>query len=171
MIKNLIIPAVCVFCSAAYAENVYIGIEYSDTEFTFGGSSWAPKTIIANAGFMVNDWLSLEGRIGTSIDEEDETDDSTGLELSQLLGVYTKFSGRNNISNISPYVVAGYTDFEIEETSTGDTFKTNFSDFSIGAGMDFRIKENYIFNIEYIQYYDKGEANLSALSAELSYLF
>ena len=88
------------------------------------------------------------------------------LVQSRLLGVYEQFNARNNISNISPFLIVGYTDIELEAESA----KASDSSFSYGVGFEYQISELFYLDFEYITYYDEGATNFNGVSLGLNIL-
>ena len=69
-----------------------------------------------------------------------------------------------------PYAVLGYTRGELEASVMGFTVSESESDTSFGLGADFNF-EGFTLNVEYLNYLDKDEAEISGVSIGFSKSF
>ena len=153
------------FSLSVHAQGFYLGAEYS----RLGVGSLDFDAVFLSGGVGLNDWLSLEGRVGKSKKKEEDNEE---VEIESILGAYVKLSARNKKSFISPYVLLGYarTDVDLIDED-GDDLGGSTSDFSYGLGMDFDVSERFYIDVDYINYLDKNGFDITAYSLGLNYQF
>lgn len=159
----------CVASTAAMSGNpgqTYIGAQYgliSEDEPGFETSN--PTAIIGRFGNFINRDISVEGRIGVGV--QDDTTHDFGidftLDIDSILGVYAV--GHLNLEGPSSlYGLIGFT--RVEATASAPGFGSDTSSengLSFGVGADIGVGNNAAINIEYIQYLNKSDVDLTAL--------
>lgn len=120
------------------------------------GSSRESVGLRVNGGMQFNDYVALEGQLGTG--------GSDGYaELDYLAGIYAK-----GLLPITPqarlYGLAGASQVEFKHGS-------DESDFSYGAGAEYDLAPNLALNADYMRYLDESAYNFDAASVGLNYRF
>lgn len=120
------------------------------------GSSRDSVGLRVNGGMQFNDYVALEGQLGTG--------GSDGYaELDYLAGIYAK--GILPITQQARlYGLAGGTKVKAEHVSSE-------SDFSYGAGAEFDIAPQLALSADYMRYLDTSDYNFDAASVGLNYRF
>jgi len=133
----------------------------------------------ANLIFMDADWgfadasfSAISGRLGTSINEnfsgevrvalglDDDKIGGVNVGLDSMIGGYLR-AGIPVANNLFPYAVIGFTRTELDVdpgSSDSDT------DLSYGIGVDLALDRNISLNIEYMEYYDDSDVDISGIS-------
>ncbi len=168
---------------AGLTPGAYAGIQYAITDFSFEGVSedFSPTGIIGRAGSNLNQYFSIEGRLGLGLSDDTvtvtdaTTNASVSIELDTLIGLYGV--GRVPLGKSSSiYAVIGVT--QIDATASASltgigsaSLSEDESDFSYGIGADIGILYNLWVNVEYVQYIDKTDIDVSAIALGLKFGF
>ena len=72
-----------------------------------------------------------------------------------------KFSGRNEMSPVSHYIVLRYTRVKFELINEGDDSGTHVFDVFFGLSIDLKANDRLFIGVEGIQYVDKNDDKLS----------
>lgn len=120
------------------------------------GSSRDSVGLRVNGGMQFNDYVALEGQLGTG--------GSDGYaELDYLAGIYAK--GILPITQQARlYGLAGATKVDLDHAGSE-------SDFSYGAGAEFDIAPQLALSADYMRYLDTSDYNFDAASVGLNYRF
>ena len=179
MRKTIMALAVAaVTTSMAYGETAatepgwYVGGSYSTLE-TDIVVEFDLAALVFNGGYQFNDYVAVEVRAGTGITDDDFTGigGSVDLELDYLYGVYTKI-GVPTGTNVYPYVVLGYTKAELEVSSSiGLSASDSDSDTSYGIGARFQVNDNVGVVVEYMNWYDDDDVEITGFNIGASYKF
>ena len=121
-------------------------------------------------------WFGYEGRLGLGISEgKDNIDSSPGsgeivVDVHTIAGLY--LNAHSSISDVFlVYGVAGVTwvryDLEFDGTRLLDA--EDESGFAYGFGVDIGKHNGMRFNLEFMQYLDKSDFDLSAVSVGVSF--
>jgi hypothetical protein len=78
------------------------------------------------------------------------------------VNVDARFSGRNEMSPVSPYLVLRYTLAKFELINEGDDSGTHVFDVFFALGIDFKANDRLFIGVEGIQYFDKMMMNYRA---------
>jgi outer membrane protein with beta-barrel domain len=156
--------------SWAMADDGFIGLSYvqleQDRDRFFGGDDFETGEVFARLGAHINEYLSAEMRLGTTM--VDESQDNLDYRFNYHVGAYLGLGYR--IGAFRPYLLAGFTAGE-EEVKRGGVFKNTIEDVSYGIGADVMLGEQLGVNVEYTQYYDFGRVNYKGPSLGLMYQF
>jgi hypothetical protein len=154
-------------CSTVQSENYYAA---SVTKFDAdaGGTSIDLTGITGTYGTDLSDSMSGELRFGFGVDDDsfiDDYGDYIESELDHYFGGYLKFSSTSG--QIRPYATLGLTKIKVSvyDSYYGYSESASEDDFSYGLGVDFANG----FNIEYMQYLDKGGLELNGLSLGMKF--
>lgn len=159
--------------SAALANDMYFGGGFAATKYTETGidEDASLNVLLGKFGTKFNDNFAAEARIGFGLG--DDTIDVFGydatVKLKNFYGVYLK-AGIPVSDTFYPYAVLGYTRGEIEASVMGFTVSESESDTSFGLGADFNF-DSFTLNVEYLNYLDKDEAEISGISIGFSKSF
>ena len=113
------------------------------------------------AGYNFNENFAIEGRALIGIG-----DDSFGgidFELDSLFGGYLR-AGVPVSEGFYPYAVAGYARTDVSGSAGGASASADDSDFSYGVGVNVDITETLDLNLEYMNYYDDDDSDITAFS-------
>lgn len=160
------------------SENGYVGVNYVFATYEEDGFAEDIDlgALVGKVGAKINPYLSGELRVGFGVaDESASINGVTGeIEIDYIVGGYMLF-GLPNETPIYPYVVLGYTKGELTASVSGPgvsaSASASESDVSYGAGANFALSDKIQMNAEYMQYIDKGGAEISGFSVGASYLF
>ena len=167
-------------CSAVQSENYYSA---SVTKFDTNDGDLELHAITVTYGTVLSESVSGELRFGLGVDDQTYNEytgydyyDVGVVEIDYSLGAYLKFSPASG--EIIPYAIFGLT--KLKANSEGYTYRDGYygvsdinyysssvseDDISLGLGIDFANG----FNIEYMQYIDKGGLELNGLSLGMKF--
>lgn len=176
------VPALLPITAAA---QTYAGINYTqikqDSRFVDNDASIKTGQLSLRYGGVVNDYVSMEMRAGTTVNDESgsavfggKTYDQS-YKINYQAGLYAKIG--LPVSIFRPYVLLGYTYGEEQLKSysgnCGCLQKTTgkLHDFSYGAGVDIYLGDHFGVNAEYTRYFDVSGTSLQGPSAGVFYRF
>lgn len=168
---------------AGLTPGAYAGIQYAIADFSFEGVSqeFSPTALVGRVGSNLNQYVSIEGRLGIGLSEDKVTvtdvvnTASVSIEIDTLIGLYGV--GRLPLGKSSSiYALAGFTQVDVTAsasvTGTGSaSFSDDESDLSYGVGADIGIGYNLWVNVEYVQYLDKSDVEASAIAVGVRFGF
>lgn len=160
-------------CEAMAAQpipGIYIGVGLLDANVEFDGTSSdaEPTALFARGGYQFNDYLAAEARLGTGIDEDEIR--GVEIDIDNFLGIYAKV-GMPTTVGFYPYVIAGFTSTEVEASYRGSSETEDETDVSLGLGVEYQFDRNFSLGLEYMQYVDGDDYELSGLSIGGNYKF
>ena len=161
----------------------YAGIQFASTDFSFEGvpQEFSPTALIGRAGSNLNQYVSIEGRLGIGLSDDTVTATdgvntaSVSIDIDTLIGLYGV--GRLPLGKTSSlYALVGFTqvDATASASATGlgsASFSDDESDLSYGVGADIGIRYNLWVNVEYVQYLDKSDIEVSAIAVGMRFGF
>jgi len=164
---------------AGQAGSMYGGIQYAIATYSEDGMSEEiePTALVGRLGKNINDNFSIEGRLGIGL--QDDTVNIGGiadvkLEIDSVIGVYGV--GHVNLNESSSiYGLLGLS--RVEGTISLPDFPSAGSEsddetgLSFGVGADIGIGNNVALNIEYVQYLNKSDFDVSALAFGVKFGF
>lgn len=178
--RLVILLSIGAFVSPLYAEHkkeadFYLLYGVGDYEDDLA-SGLDPTGIAIRFVPATDNWFGYEGRLGFGISEgKDNIESLTGdgkveVDVNSIVGLY--LNAHSNISNtFLVYAVAGITwiryDLEFEDRLLLDA--EDESGFTYGFGIDIGKADSLKFNLEFMQYLDKSEFDLSAISIGISF--
>jgi outer membrane immunogenic protein len=170
LIKTSLLIASMGISSVSLANEMYFGGSFAATEYSATGLyEDASLTVFSGKmGTKFDDNFAAEARVGFGIDDG-TVDVGINVKLKSFYGVYLK-AGFPVSDTFYPYAVLGYTRSEIELSDKRFAFSTSESDSSFGLGADFNF-ESLTLNVEYLNYLDKGGAEVSGISIGFSKSF
>ena len=167
---------------AGLTPGAYAGIQYASTDFSFDGVSeeFSPTALIGRAGSNFNQYASIEGRLGIGLSDDTVTATdgvttaSVSIEIDTLIGVYGV--GRLPLGKSSSlYALVGVTQVDATTSTSvsgvGSSLSDDESDVSYGVGADIGIRYNLWVNVEYVQYLDKSDIEVSAIAVGMRFGF
>lgn len=187
--KNITIGAVVsvvLMSSNVFADlagGVYGGIQYASFDFSADDISedFSPTGLIGRVGNKINENFAIEGRLGLGLSDDTITATdgidtaSLSIELDTLIGVYG--IGHVMLSESSSiYALIGFTQIDATAsasvTNVGSASASDDeSDLSYGIGADIGISNNIALNVEYVQYLDKSDFDVSAIAFGVKFGF
>jgi outer membrane immunogenic protein len=157
-----------------YKSKPYAGGNISDLTLSVTG---APDDLsllsgYARFGAQFDDYLSLEWRIGTGLQDDDIRGPGTKADVSLDLfyGVYV-LGGAPVTEHIYPYAALGYSRAELEINDPGFSAEYKENDISFGVGVNFDVSNTFAINVEYLQYVKENGVELSGPTAGFVYYF
>ncbi len=125
--------------------------------------------LVGRLGVQFHENLSVEARLGLSIGDDTFDAELTSGSSTSTLSFDAKidnfyggyFRVGMPVEQFYPYVLAGWTEGDFEIEGGGVTASSSNSDVSYGIGTDIRISDNISANLEWANYYDKGNEKIS----------
>ena len=164
---------------ATSLDEYYFGIQYGTGDYDEDGhsKSFNPTALAARFGGYFNPNFSVEGRVLTGLEDDTQFMPELGvdftLELDTIMGVYAL--GHANLTESSSiYGLMGISKIKAKAYVPGiPAARSNSSDssFSYGVGADFGISNNVALNLEYTQYLNKSNADLSLIGLGVTFSF
>ena len=118
-------------------------------------------------GYILSDLMSVEGRFAKS---ERKNVSVSGIdfdiEVESIIGLYGKLNARNSTSQISPYIIGGFSRVTLKSEESESQ-----SSASIGVGFESMINDNFSWDLEYMNYYNKNKVKISGLGLGVIYRF
>lgn len=150
-------------------------IEYSEPEIP----TLKPTMLSVYGSYRVWEGIRIEGRLAYSLHTSEISVDNNTFEvdLSVLSGLYIKYHPLD-YGRLSPYVIAGMTYGEIEfnQTRTEGARSINSvvyhtDSFSYGLGADIILNNKFSTGLEYMNYFDERQFEVTAITLNLTYHF
>ena len=142
--------------------NRYVGASVGFMDLEFGNSNIDAglNHLEGRLGGYLNEFLAAEGRIGVGAvgDEIGATD----IDLRYLVGGYLRAGAPLSDNKLFPYVLLGFTRADVEVGSVTDSE----TDASFGLGADIALG-GLGLSVEYVEYVDKNQYDLSGFSVGL----
>lgn len=143
-------------------------------EETSGGIASDTAAILnasINAGYAFNEFISIEGRLGTGLADGEMTitdgfvEADIDVSLDYLASAFVKFSLPNS-SIATPYLLLGGSKGELTAELGGFSESFDESDSSYGVGIDLQMgkHKDASLTVEYISYLDKDGSELNGLN-------
>ncbi len=125
--------------------------------------------LVGRLGVQFHENLSVEARLGLGIGDDTLDADVTRGSSTSTLSIDAKidnfyggyFRVGMPVEQFYPYVLAGWTEVDFELETGGATASSGESDVSYGIGTDIRVSNNISANLEWANYYDKGDSKIS----------
>ncbi len=144
-------------------------LTYNETGF----GDYNLSVALGRYGVYHGDSFAIEGRAGIGIGDDSKTvryagfDIDTKVEVDNMLGLYAvKIVPAGD--KVDVYGFAGITRMTVTATASIGSISVPNSDsetdLSFDAGANIKLGEKTALNIEYANYYDKGDVTIDALS-------
>jgi len=146
-------------------QGVYAGISYTKISYEESGGELDFSTAGGILGYNLSSTFGLEARYS-----EGQTDDDvhgSDVAIDKMASIFGRLSLAND-TNITPYILAGYTKTWVDIEGYGND---SDSDFSYGAGVGFELAKGLSIAAEYIVLIDKNEYDFNQLGVNLVYTF
>ncbi|WP_444993994.1 outer membrane beta-barrel protein [Aliikangiella sp. IMCC44359] len=162
-------------------KNYYYGASYSSLDYQEKGTSDASlASLNLNAGYIFNESLSFEARLGLGVGDDNinfnllNTTVSGEIELDQTMGIYGKYA--MPVEQYAPYVILGYSSAEATAkvssmSASSVSASSDVASMSYGLGLDVQISKRMTGNLEYINLLDKSDVEISAITLGVSFKF
>ncbi|KAF0279929.1 hypothetical protein BA897_04115 [Spiribacter roseus] len=155
------------------AQQGYVGFSIGSVDVDIEGYPTAtPTAFISHFGGEVNEYFSYEFRVGNGIadDDIDVLGSNVDVSLNPFYGAYG--IGRLPISDrISFYGLAGYTYGETKFEGPGGVEEESESDLSYGVGGQIGLTDRITGFVEYVQYIDGSDFEVSGISVGGTYRY
>lgn len=154
---------------SAMAADPYAGgsILFLDAEETdVRGADASLTGITGRLGAMANDNIGGEVRISLGVGDDSIGSGAleTDVELNSMFGGYLR-AGIPAGANFYPYAILGFTRVELEYSNPYFGSGSNSdTDISYGLGLDLSLDRNLSLNVEYMNYYDNDDSEISGFS-------
>ena len=164
---------------AGTAGTKYVGVGYGIATYSEDAISeeFNPTALVGVLGANVTDNFSIEGRLGIGM--QDDTVNVAGiadfkLGLDSLIGVYGV--GHINLNESSSvYGLLGISRIEgtisIPDFPEFGSSSDDDTGLSYGIGVDIGVGKNVALNIEYVQYLNKSDFDISAIGFGVKFGF
>lgn len=148
----------------------YVGGGYSDTEIDIDGlgSDADVGVLFARGGYQLNQNIAFEARLG--LITEDDKVNGVNVDIDDIYGLYLK-AGLPTKVGLYPYVLLGMTHAKVETKWRGFSDSDSGSDISYGFGADYWFNSQVSAGLEFTNYYDKSEAEVSGVTLGLNFKF
>lgn len=133
-----------------YSEAAFADDDFAEVNLT---------SLVGRIGSQFHTNFSAELRLGSSI--KDDTALETEVDLASLYGAYIR-AGVPVTQSIYPYAIAGYTRSSFDYSNVlGDSSESE-TDASFGIGVDLRLTDKVLANLEFMNYIDENGAEVNA---------
>ena len=151
-----------------YAPDAYIGINLSAMQVAEQGFEDAEVgAIYGRMGKQYSPFLSAEFRLGYGLGSDSLVDSVFAqefeFEVQEFYGAYVRV-GTPAGDRFYPYLLLGYTQIAVEQTTLGVTIENKVDDISYGLGADWALMPHVHSSLELVRYADKQGSTLTALS-------
>ncbi len=160
----------------------YFGVQYAIGNYSEKNISedFKPTALVGRFGYFFHPSYSIEGRIGTGLQEDTQFLPEFGVggldatfDLDSIMGVYGR--GHINLTKSSSlYGVLGVTKVEATVSVPGlpaAELTSDESGVSYGIGADIAVSKSFLLNIEYMRYLDKDNLDLGVAGAGVTINF
>ena len=178
----------------------YVGVQYANLDFDLGGDfvlvnsdgdvvpdsggdfdlDWTTPALMVNVGYQINPYFAVEGRAGIGVGDDDDDDSivvdvsgtptpfsaSVDAEIESYFGVFGRV-GMPAGEVFYPYIQVGYGSLKLDSAGADGTDE----DFAYGIGANFKFTETMSGNLEYMNYYDDDDEEISGFSLGLRFDF
>ena len=158
-----------------YAPDAYVGINLTALQVTQQGFEDAEVgAIYGRMGKQYSPYLSAEFRLGYGLGNDSLVDpvfaEDIAFEVQEFYGAYIRL-GVPTGDRFYPYLLVGYTQFGLEQTTLGVTTDDTVDDLSYGLGADWALWPHVQASLEVVRYADKQGGTLTALSLGIAKAF
>ncbi len=164
--KKTWLLAVCLVLPMIANASGFAGLDYvsSKVEPDRGGSA-KPSVLQFKLGTWINRTETLGGevRIGLGLDD-DSLGNGTKVEIDRQYGAYFRGQFPNSMP-IRPYGLIGVTRVETtHDYRAGGSSSKNYSDLSLGLGVDFTVSPKVFLSVEYLRAVDSSGDEVNNLA-------
>jgi len=172
---SLILTATAAPALAVDEGEKYVGGGFSMITYDATGFPDAePTALIGRIGYGIVDNIAIEGRLGfgLSSDDIDIGGVNVDLDVDQLAGVYG-IAHLPVASQFSLYWLAGFTYGELSASvgGTGISVNDDDTDFSYGVGAEFDATDTVSGYVEWAQYFDESDYDVTGITIGANYRF
>ncbi|MDY6920203.1 MAG: porin family protein [Pseudomonadota bacterium] len=170
--RSIITPsllALTVMAAApAQAADPYLGgsalfLDAEDSELDLDASLTA---VTGRLGSFFNDNMAGEVRVSLGVDGDTVGSGifKADVDLKSMIGGYLRL-GAPVSDSLFPYAVVGFTRTELEvDFENFGSESDSETDISYGLGVDLSLDRNLRLNVEYMNYYDKDDTEITGFS-------
>ena len=131
-----------------------------------------PTAAVGRLGYGVTDNIAIEGRLGFGLSDDELENTDVDVEIDQLAGVY----GVAHLplgEAFSLYGLAGFTYGELSYAAPGTSFTVDEddTDFSYGIGGQFDVSDNVAAFVEWAQYFDESDYEITGVTVGANFNF
>lgn len=136
----------------------YVGVIYSKIDHSEPGINLNFSTIGGIVGYKLSNSVSVEVR-GARAKTHDKLY-GVNVELEKTVSILGRLS-LPNLTDITPYFLAGYTKGWLK---ADNGFRVDETDFSYGVGASFSVTNNLGVSVEYLSLFDKDDTEIESFS-------
>ncbi|MDX1693386.1 MAG: porin family protein [Ketobacteraceae bacterium] len=151
------IAGAALLASNVASAELYGGVNYMAAELEVGSTDFDLGALYGRFGSQFNENLSGELRVGVGVSDDEVL--GFNVEIDKYFGGYVRGSVPLN-DGIMPYIIVGITDVDIDTDAGSDSDE----DLSYGIGLDFKIDNQLMLNLEYMNMYDDDDVEITGLS-------
>jgi hypothetical protein len=164
--------------SAEGAEKIYIEYAASATKYTASNGWWMQPVVgLVRLGTPINESISIEGLIGTTVINAKDTRGNYVGKIDSMLGAYVKaqklmadnfqifgrIGGTYFSGNV--YIPTSSTDALGNTTTSGYYAVASDSSLSYGVGVQYDLSANNYLTLDYMSYYSSKGATIAGPTA------
>ncbi|MBZ2188012.1 porin family protein [Alcanivorax sp. JB21] len=167
----------------AQAIEPYLGINAAALRYELPNDTkdLRPYAVHVRTGIEFNEFLGLEGRLGTGISSDRRSRNGVRekVQTEWLAAAFVKLSIPVNQGMGRPYLLGGHTHTQQRITrdqplligSVRERRREDLHGLSFGGGADFMLSEAVALNMEYVRYTDGGRSRIHSLALGLRTAF
>jgi len=152
---------------SAQAENLYVGVGY--TQYTFEGSgsvgSVKPTAATFKLGYVISPNFAVEGRVAAPASSDSLTVSNVKVEgkVDSHYGIFAKGILPLN-EMFSVYGLVGFNDLTLKASTPSTSASSTKNGSSYGLGLDLSVSKNIALNLEFARHFsDVTSANLGVV--------
>lgn len=173
MFASLLMLSMSATAQDSPSKGWYVGVNYAFLEYDVSGNEFDTPVLVVTPGYQINPYFAIEGRIGIGVGEgEDDvtvgnTTVEVAVELENYYGIFARL-GASVQNRAYPYAMLGYG--KIGTAVNGATIG-DIDDYAYGVGVNFGFTEQLSGKVEWMNYYDEEDAEITGFSLGLQYRF
>ncbi len=151
----------------------YVGGGFSMVTYEADGiADVEPTALIGRLGYGITDNVAIEGRLGFGLSDDEIGNSGVDGKVDQIAGVY----GIGHLplaEQFSLYALAGFTYGELSVSAPGVpvSVSDDDTDFSYGVGAQFDLTRSVAGYVEWAQYFDESDYEVTGLTVGANFTF
>ena len=170
---SLILAGLATPALAMEQGDTYLGGGFSMVNYDADGAEEAePTAILGRLGYFFADNFAIESRLGFGMSDDDIQLLGTrvDVDVDQLAGVYG-VAHLPLAETFSLYGLAGFTYGELSASVDGFSLDDDDTDFSYGVGGQFDVSDNVAAFVEWAQYFDESDYEITGVTVGANFNF
>lgn len=151
-------------------DNVYAELGYAVTKLNINNSS-GPKMAVAKLGYNINDYVAIEGLLGTTLKSGHFPLEgvSVGAKLN-MYGAYVK--AKMPVGNkFDVFAKVGVVRTKTESDVLGEIYSSALNNFSYGVGVQYYFNKSLYGQLDYMSYYNAHGTSISGPALAVGFKF